>query len=200
MSGIGRLAWGAAVALALLGPHALAADPAPKAAALAYDPNRIAPDPAVRTGVLPNGLRYAVMRNALPKGAVSIRLGIDVGSFEETLQIYLLGNPTERPDDDRPPWCLLIHGTAGLLIACIARRKDDACKRGIELTQRRAILLSQSHQQIAAIRKMLLGSSRFPGILYQQLFPNKVAGKIAGDLLVEGCLEVMRHLDQHRSP
>ncbi len=43
----------------------------------------LAPDPAVRRGVLPNGLRYLVMHNATPVGALSIRLGIDTGSFEE---------------------------------------------------------------------------------------------------------------------
>ncbi|CAN5415053.1 insulinase family protein [soil metagenome] len=40
-------------------------------------------DSAVRRGVLPNGLRYLVMRNASPKGAVSLRFGVDVGSYEE---------------------------------------------------------------------------------------------------------------------
>jgi len=43
----------------------------------------IRPDPAVRRGVLPNGLRYMIMRNASPKDAVSLRLTIDVGSYEE---------------------------------------------------------------------------------------------------------------------
>ena len=43
----------------------------------------IAPDPDVRQGTLPNGLRYAVMRNATPKGSVSIRFAVLVGSFEE---------------------------------------------------------------------------------------------------------------------
>lgn len=43
----------------------------------------IAQDPNIRHGVLPNGLRYSVMHNATPAGAVSMRLSIDVGSFEE---------------------------------------------------------------------------------------------------------------------
>ena len=41
-------------------------------------------DPTVRRGVLPNGLRYLVMRNVSPKGAVSLRFAVDVGSYEET--------------------------------------------------------------------------------------------------------------------
>jgi hypothetical protein len=44
----------------------------------------IAWDPAIRHGVLPNGLRYAVMRNATPAGGVSLRLGVAVGSLDET--------------------------------------------------------------------------------------------------------------------
>jgi zinc protease len=40
-------------------------------------------DPAVRRGVLPNGLRYAILHNDRPIGGVSIRMRIDVGSLEE---------------------------------------------------------------------------------------------------------------------
>jgi len=62
-----------------------AGDAAPAAVpAAAQDRNTIQADPAVLQGVLPNGLRYLIMRNATPAGAVSLRLGIDVGSFEET--------------------------------------------------------------------------------------------------------------------
>jgi zinc protease len=43
----------------------------------------IAPDPNVRQGELPNGLRYAVMKSVTPKGAVSIRFALLVGSYEE---------------------------------------------------------------------------------------------------------------------
>lgn len=43
----------------------------------------IAPDPAVKYGVLPNGMRYALMKNQLPPGAVSIRFSFDFGSLAE---------------------------------------------------------------------------------------------------------------------
>jgi zinc protease len=49
-----------------------------------YRGSDIAPDPAWTFGTLSNGLRYAVRRNALPAGQVSIRLRMDVGSLEET--------------------------------------------------------------------------------------------------------------------
>jgi zinc protease len=43
----------------------------------------IAPDPAVTFGVLPNGMRYALMKNQLPPGAVSIRFSLAFGSLYE---------------------------------------------------------------------------------------------------------------------
>ena len=49
-----------------------------------YRGSDIARDPAWRFGTLPNGLRYAVRRNALPAGQVSIRIRLDVGALHET--------------------------------------------------------------------------------------------------------------------
>lgn len=49
-----------------------------------YRGSDIARDPAWRFGTLPNGLHYAVRRNALPAGQVSIRIRIDAGSLNET--------------------------------------------------------------------------------------------------------------------
>ncbi|MDB5669724.1 MAG: hypothetical protein JWO25_683, partial [Alphaproteobacteria bacterium] len=46
-------------------------------------PPVIVADPAVRFGTLPNGLHYAILQNHIPAGAVSVRLALDVGSFEE---------------------------------------------------------------------------------------------------------------------
>ena len=43
----------------------------------------IAPDPTVRYGVLPSGLRYAILRNERPQNTVSVRLGFDVGWIDE---------------------------------------------------------------------------------------------------------------------
>jgi len=50
------------------------------------DPAATAPpaDPRVRFGQLPNGLRYAILANGTPNGAVSFRLRIGVGSADET--------------------------------------------------------------------------------------------------------------------
>ncbi|MEO7963509.1 MAG: insulinase family protein, partial [Gemmatimonadaceae bacterium] len=40
-------------------------------------------DPAIRTGKLPNGLRYVVRRNERPKDRVELRLVINAGSVLE---------------------------------------------------------------------------------------------------------------------
>ena len=41
-------------------------------------------DPAVRYGRLPNGMKYAVMRNSTPKGGASLRLHFAFGSLAES--------------------------------------------------------------------------------------------------------------------
>jgi zinc protease len=66
----------AAAALLAVAAPAWAIDPLPAGA-------KATPDPAVRTGSLPNGLRYAIMRNGSPERAVSIRLAIRAGSYDE---------------------------------------------------------------------------------------------------------------------
>ncbi|MEA3036245.1 MAG: zinc protease [Sphingomonadales bacterium] len=48
-----------------------------------YRGSDIAPDPSWTFGTLPNGLRYAVRRNANPAGQVSVRLRMDVGALME---------------------------------------------------------------------------------------------------------------------
>ncbi|HEY7852974.1 MAG TPA: insulinase family protein [Caulobacteraceae bacterium] len=69
-----------ALAACLVAGQALA-EAAPRWAQTASD---VAADPAVRFGVLPNGLRYAVMKNATPGGQTSLRLRIGSGSLEES--------------------------------------------------------------------------------------------------------------------
>ena len=58
-------------------------DEAAIAAAWGYASSDLAPDPAVRLGVLPNGMRYAIRKNATPPGTAVMRLLIDVGSTAE---------------------------------------------------------------------------------------------------------------------
>ncbi|MBN8553641.1 MAG: insulinase family protein [Caulobacterales bacterium] len=55
----------------------------PSRTAWAQDSSDIAPDPAVRFGTLPNGMRYALMHNQTPPGQGSLRLRVDAGSLME---------------------------------------------------------------------------------------------------------------------
>jgi zinc protease len=48
-----------------------------------YENSDVPIDPAWLFGVLPNGLRYAIRRNGVPPGQVSIRLRIDAGALME---------------------------------------------------------------------------------------------------------------------
>ena len=43
----------------------------------------VTPDAAIRYGVLPNGMKYAIMHNATPKGTASVRLQFAFGSIGE---------------------------------------------------------------------------------------------------------------------
>ena len=57
---------------------------APPRARTTLDLNAIIPlDPAVHTGVLPNGLRYYVRANPRPAKRVALRLAVKAGSLDE---------------------------------------------------------------------------------------------------------------------
>lgn len=60
------------------------ADSRPDYAYWPHDVSDIKPDPAVRFGVLPNGMRYALMRNTQPAGSISLRLRIAAGALQES--------------------------------------------------------------------------------------------------------------------
>ncbi len=49
----------------------------------AHESSDLKPDPAVRYGALPNGLRYAILANKEPKDRASLRLLVEAGSFHE---------------------------------------------------------------------------------------------------------------------
>lgn len=79
MTAMRRLPLCNGAALAALVCCALAA----RAMAAEWPRTDIAPDPSVKLGVLPNGMRYAIMKNRTPAGAVSVRFDLAVGSTYE---------------------------------------------------------------------------------------------------------------------
>ena len=72
------------LALCFVGVHlgAQVAAPAAQQPAIALS-QQLPVDSAVRTGTLPNGLRYYIRRNGLPASRVSMRLAVNVGSLME---------------------------------------------------------------------------------------------------------------------
>src|ERR1700674_4732657 len=58
---------------------------APPVLAVPADPQDLLPfDAAVRTGTLPNGLKYFVRQNPRPANRISMRLAVNAGSIDET--------------------------------------------------------------------------------------------------------------------
>jgi zinc protease len=79
---IRRSYWAATAILALFAPVATSSA-APRPAVAAQRASDLPADPAVRTGVLANGMRYQLMRNATPPHTASVRLRIEAGSMYE---------------------------------------------------------------------------------------------------------------------
>jgi zinc protease len=73
---------GAALALALIA-GSVPATASPAVNGWGVKLTDVTPDPAIRYGVLPNGMKYAIMHNATPKGTASVRLQIALGSIAE---------------------------------------------------------------------------------------------------------------------
>ena len=75
----------------------------------AHEASDLKADERIRFGTLPNGMRYALMRNATPPGQASLRLRIDAGSLHEEddqkglahFTEHMLFNGTENvPEND----------------------------------------------------------------------------------------------------
>jgi len=65
-------------------PAAAASAPALKPGEWAQARSDVAPDPSIRFGALPNGMRYAIRKQSIPPGQAAIRMRVDAGSLMET--------------------------------------------------------------------------------------------------------------------
>ncbi|HYX46802.1 MAG TPA: insulinase family protein, partial [Sphingomicrobium sp.] len=78
----------AAIAIAIIAgtAPALAATPSAKGAVNGWGVQLtdVTPDPSIRYGTLPNGMKYAIKQNATPKGTASVRFQFAFGSIGET--------------------------------------------------------------------------------------------------------------------
>jgi zinc protease len=73
----------AAIAVSIVGSTPATAATAPAANGWGVKLTDVTPDPSIRYGSLRNGMKYAIMRNATPKGAASVRLQFAFGSIGE---------------------------------------------------------------------------------------------------------------------
>lgn len=75
----------AVIAASISGKGASAQATTPEAArAWGLGRSDLAPHPGVRFGVLPNGMRYALMRSAAPAGALAVRMRVGAGAAVES--------------------------------------------------------------------------------------------------------------------
>src|SRR5258707_10025312 len=81
---LSRVALAALLLVSLSGPARLASAADAVAPAWPQAKSDLPADPDVKFGVLPNGMRYAIQKNATPKGEVSFRLRIGAGSLMES--------------------------------------------------------------------------------------------------------------------
>lgn len=97
-------------AVTVLGPTIGSAQPVPAMppearAAWGFDRSDLVPHPAVRFGVLANGMRYAVMRNGVPAGGLAVRLHVDAGAAFEGAREQGMMHLMEH---------LIFHGSANI--------------------------------------------------------------------------------------
>jgi zinc protease len=72
-----------ALALSLVVASPVSATPAPATNGWGVKLTDVTPDPSIRYGTLPNGMKYAIRGNATPKGTASVRLQFAFGSLGE---------------------------------------------------------------------------------------------------------------------
>jgi len=125
---------------------------------------RLAPDPAVRSGTLPNGMHWSVMQNATPAKAVSIRLAMDVGSYQEEEKergfAHYIEHMTFRSTRDAP------EGSLDTRFAKygIALGRDQNAATSLVSTVYRVDLPSNGSEGVRAILAWMRGAA--DGVLF----------------------------------
>ena len=128
-----RLLGGLAAANLVWAPAIAQSAPATEAArAWGFDRSDLAPHPGVRFGVLPNGLRYALMRSAAP--GLSVRMRVGAGASVEALRergsMHLIEHLIFEGSVNLPPLALpLMLGQQGLV-----RRTDFRAETSFDET------------------------------------------------------------------
>jgi zinc protease len=183
----------AAAALVLLSGPAGAIDPLPAGA-------KATPDPAVRTGTLANGLRYSIMRNGAPAGAVSIRLAVRAGSFDETDAeqgfAHFVEHMAFRSTRQAP------EGSIGTRFANlgVAFGRDENAVTGLEATIYQMDLPTGDPAAVAKVLEWLRGAAE--GILFTPAAVDVERGVVLAELRARTTPEsiVMKETAQFQAP
>ena len=203
--------------------EALAAGPAakpPAAGVWAQSYADLPPDPRMRFGTLPNGMRYVVMKNATPGGQASLRLRIDAGSIDETdaqqglahfLEHLAFDGSTHVPAGDMVK-ILQRHGLAfgadtnastswdqTVFKLDLPKADDDTVDSSLMLLREVAGELTLAADAIDHERGIVLSEERLrdtPGYhVSKQSFAFTLQGLKAADRWPIGKVEVIQHAD-----
>jgi zinc protease len=186
---------------------------APAAAAVAASPgwpqahSDLAPDPRVRFGVLPNGLRYAIMKNATPAGQTSLRLRVGAGSLAESdaeqglahvLEHMAFRGSTHVPADEMikilqrqglafgPDTNAETEWTQTVYMLDLPHSDSDALATGLMLMRETAGNLTLADKALATERGVVLSEERLRDT------PDYRAEKAQFDLFLHGQLAARR--------
>ena len=175
-------------------------------------------DPSVRFGVLANGMRYAVMRNATPANQTSLRLRIGSGSLEETAAeqglAHVLEHMAFKGSAHVPPGEMVkilqrkglafgpdtnaeTEWTQTVYMLDLPRSDADSLDTGLMLLRETASELTLDDKALASERGVVLSEERLrdtPGYRAQKaqldLF---LHGQLAADRFPIGKVDVIEH-------
>ncbi|HEX4196851.1 MAG TPA: insulinase family protein [Caulobacteraceae bacterium] len=182
-----------------------------------YAPD-LPPDPAMRFGTLPNGMRYVIMKNATPGGQASFRLRFAAGSMDESnaeqglahlLEHMSFDGSTHVPNGEMVK-ILERHGLAfgadtnastsweqTIYKLDLPKADEDTVDASLMLLRETASELTLSQQAIDKERGVVLSEERLrdtPGYrVAKASLQLDLQGQLAGDRFPIGLVEAVRN-------
>lgn len=189
----------------------------------APDNGAVVADRQVRFGVLPNGMQYAILRNATPPGQASLRLRIDAGSLMERedqrglahfMEHMAFNGTTRIPENE------LVHILERLGLAFgadtnastdfnqtlykldLPRTNDETVNTALHILREQVSEALMADADIAAERGVIEGEARLrdtPGLrAFKRQIGLVAAGQRAADRMPIGDLDVIRSAPRER--
>ncbi len=177
-------------------------------------------DRNVRFGVLPNGMRYAILHNATPTGQASLRMRYDAGSLMETdteqgvahFLEHMNFNGSKRVPEDEMVRILERHGLAfgadtnaqtswneTIYQLDLPRADKDTVDTSLMLMREGASELLISNGAVGRERGVILSEERArdtPGLrVFKRGLAFSLKGQLAARRLPIGKIEIIKHAD-----